>query len=62
MRHLTVSLTEQEVKILRALLMANQQMIEPLPQTIRERIVLKLHAALEDDDYAPLHNSKVLVQ
>jgi hypothetical protein len=42
-----VDLNSDEIRILRALLICDQQNVKRLPQVMRERIVLKLHAALE---------------
>jgi hypothetical protein len=42
-----VDLNSDELQILRALLICDRQNVKGLPQIMREGIVLKLHAALE---------------
>ena len=42
-----VDLNIDEIRILRALLIGDQQNVKGLSQATRERIVLKLHTALE---------------
>jgi hypothetical protein len=42
-----VDLNCDEIRILRALLIGDQQSAKGLSQAMRERIVLRLHAALE---------------
>ena len=41
-----VNLTDEEIRILRSLLIGRE--VSTIPQTTRQRIVLKLHAALEE--------------
>jgi hypothetical protein len=42
-----VDLTDDEIRIVRALLIGDQLSVREISQTTRERIVLKLHFALE---------------
>ena len=42
-----VDLTDEEIRVLRALLIYDSRSIEDLSEIMRQRIVLKLHAALE---------------
>ena len=59
-----VDLTEEEIRILRAVLIGKGPKAEILSQITRERIVLKLHAALEESlgNDASEHSSTSQVQ
>jgi hypothetical protein len=58
---MTVHLTEEEIIILRGLVLGHQKPLE-LMQCTRERIVLKLHEALEEmREEEILRNSRSIV-
>ena len=59
-----VDLTEEEIRILRALLIGREPKPESLSQFTRERLVLKLHAALEEalGNDTSEHSSTVQIQ